>query len=121
MANVFVTMPFTDAQIDRPRRVSPRLTVTRATAARADYGAVEVLYAGNPPGDLTRAPRLRWIQLHMASVDTSHDHPVYADRTIQLTTTSGVHAATVAEYALTMMPALAHRVPAMAAWKARGG
>jgi phosphoglycerate dehydrogenase-like enzyme len=38
-----------------------------------------------------------------------------------MTTTSGVHAATVAEYALTTMLALAHRVPAMVEWKQRGG
>ena len=121
MANVLITMPFSDAHIERLRAVSSRLSVSRVDSATADYGAVEVLYTGNPPGDLTRAPKLRWIQLHMAGVNTLHDHPVYADRTIQLTTTSGVHAATVAEYAITTMLALAHRVPAMVAWKARGG
>jgi hypothetical protein len=66
MANVLITMPFTDAHIERLRAVSPRLSISRVDPAQADYGAVEVLYTGNPPGDLTRAPKLRWIQLHMA-------------------------------------------------------
>jgi len=35
--------------------------------------------------------------------------------------TSGVHAATVAEYALTVLLALAHRVPRVVQWQARGG
>ena len=121
MPNVLVTMPFSDTQIERLRAVSPRLTVTRADGATADYSAVEVLYTGNPPRDLSRAPRLRWVQLHMAGVNPLREHPIYADRTIQMTTTSGVHAATVAEYAITAMLALAHRVPQMVAWKARGG
>jgi phosphoglycerate dehydrogenase-like enzyme len=38
-----------------------------------------------------------------------------------LTTTSGVHATTIAEYAITAMLALAHRVPRMVEWQARGG
>jgi phosphoglycerate dehydrogenase-like enzyme len=121
MPNVLVAMPFSDAQIERLRRVSPRLTVTRADGATADYSTAEVLYTGDPPRDLARTPRLRWVQLHMAGVNPLRDHPIYADRTIQLTTTSGVHAATVAEYAITAMLALAHRVPQMVAWKARGG
>jgi phosphoglycerate dehydrogenase-like enzyme len=119
--NVLVTMPFSDAQLDRVRAVSPRVTVARADAATADYGATDVLYAGNPPRDLARAPKLAWVQLHMAGVNTLVDHPLYAESRLPLTTTSGVHAATIAEYAMTMLLALAHRVPRMVEWKAKGG
>jgi phosphoglycerate dehydrogenase-like enzyme len=56
----------------------------------------------------------------MAGIDSIHDHPLYARQDITLTTTSGVHASTVAEYALTVMLALAHRVPRMVEWKDRG-
>ena len=42
-------------------------------------------------------------------------------RTTGLTTTSGVHAATIAQYAITVLLALAHRVPAMVEWQRRGG
>ena len=119
--NVLVTMPFTDAQLDRIRGVSPALRVTRATAAAADYSAVDVLYAGAPPRDIARAPNLEWVQLHMAGVDALADHPLYTQSAIALTTTSGVHAATIAEYAMTMLLALAHRVPRMVEWKGRGG
>jgi phosphoglycerate dehydrogenase-like enzyme len=119
--DVLVTMRFTDEQLARLRRVSPRLRVTRQEAGSADHSSAEVLYAGAPPRDLSRAPRLRWVQLHMAGVDALAGHPLYTESAIPLTTTSGVHAATIAEYALTMLLALAHRVPRMVEWKGRGG
>ena len=121
MPNVLVTMRFTEAQLDRLRRVSPSLSVTQADAERADYSKVDVLYAGGPPRDLARAPALKWVQLHMAGVNALHDHPLYTQSALPLTTTSGVHAGTIAEYALTVMLALAHRVPRMTEWQARGG
>lgn len=121
MVNVLVTMGFGEPRLDRLRRVSPSLRVTQAEAAGADYADVDVLYAGAPPRDLARAPKLAWVQVHMAGIDALHEHPLYRDSAIPLTTTSGVHAATIAEYALTVVLALAHRVPRMVEWKARGG
>jgi len=104
------------------RAVAPGLSVTRGEAGTAGYADVSVLYAGTLPTDLlSRAPRLAWVQLHMAGVNTLTDHPIWKASTIALTTTSGVHAATIAEYAITVLLALAHRVPRMVAWKARGG
>ncbi len=125
--NVLVTMPFDEAKLDRMRAVSPRLTVTCAAAETADYTRADILYAGAVPDDLvggrgkpSRAPRLKWVQVHMAGVNTLHDHPIYTQSAVLLTTTSGVHAAVIAEYAITMLLALAHRVPRMVEWQARG-
>jgi phosphoglycerate dehydrogenase-like enzyme len=70
-----------------------------------------VLYAVAPPRDLARAPSLRWVQVHMAGVNSLYDHPLYTQSALPVTTTSGVHAAAVAEYAIAMLLALAHRVP----------
>ena len=119
--NVLVTTGFGDALLDRMRAVSPDIHVTRAAAERADYSEVDVLYAMTLPRDPARAPRLKWVQLHMAGPDSLHDHPIYTKTSIALTTTSGVHAATIAEYAITVLLALAHRVPRMVEWKARDG
>jgi phosphoglycerate dehydrogenase-like enzyme len=118
--DVLVTMPFSDAQLERVRRVSPTVRVTRADPAGADYSRADVLYAGAPPRDLARAPNLKWVQLHMAGVDALAEHPLYTRSAIPLATTSGVHASTIAEYALTMLLALAHRVPRMLEWQGRG-
>ena len=118
--NVLVTMPFTEAQLDRLRRVSPAVRVTREDPSAADYSRTDVLYAGTPPRDLRRAPHLKWVQLHMAGVDGLAEHPLYTQSTIPLVTASGVHAATIAEYAITALLALAHRVPRMVEWQGRG-
>jgi phosphoglycerate dehydrogenase-like enzyme len=121
MIDVLVTMRFDDSQLARLRAVSPRLSVRREDAGEADYSGAEILYAGSPPRDLERAPKLKWVQLHLAGVDAIVDHPVYAKSAVPLTTTSGVHAATIAEYAVTALLALCHRVPRMVEWKGRGG
>ncbi len=120
MLNVLVTMRFDQGQLDRLRAVSPEISVSQADPDAADYGKIDVLYAGSPPRDLARAPALRWVQLHMAGVDGLASHPLYTSSRIPLTSTSGVHAAAIAEYALTMLLALAHRVPRMGEWQGRG-
>ena len=121
MLDVLVTMRFDDRQLARLRAVSPEIRVRQATPEAADYRAVNVLYAGAPPRDLGRAPALRWVQLHMAGIDALAQHPLYTKSTLPLTTTSGVHAATIAQYAVTVLLALAHRVPRMVEWQRRGG
>lgn len=121
MLNVLVTMRFNEAQLDRIRKVSPEVRVTCEPAASADHARADVLYTMMPPRDVvTRAPGLRWVQLHMAGVNALDDHPLYTETAIPLTTTSGVHAATIAEYAITVLLALAHRVPRMVAWQGKG-
>jgi phosphoglycerate dehydrogenase-like enzyme len=120
MVNVLVTMPFSDRLLDPLRAVSPKLRITREAADRADYSATDVLYTGAPPRDLSRARGLKWVQVHMAGVNTLLDHPIYTETSVLLTTTSGVHAATIAEYAISVLLALAHRVPRMVEWKAKG-
>jgi phosphoglycerate dehydrogenase-like enzyme len=117
---VLVTVPFAEAQLERLRRVSSRLTVTQAKPETADYTTADVLYAVTLPRDLRRAPNLSWVQVHMAGINGLYDHPIYANSAIALTTASGVHAATVAEYAMTTLLALAHRVPRMVEWQGKG-
>jgi len=119
--NVLVTMKFPEPLLARMRAVSPQIRVTRDDPERADYSQIDVLYAVSIPRHVAHAPRLQWVQLHMAGPDSLHEHPIYTDTTVPLTTTSGVHAATIAEYAITVLLALAHRVPRMVEWKARGG
>src|SRR5882724_1050610 len=51
--NVLVTLPFGEARLNRLRAVSPELAVSAADPARADYARTDVLYAGDPPRELT--------------------------------------------------------------------
>jgi phosphoglycerate dehydrogenase-like enzyme len=113
--NVLVTMPFGNHLLDKIRAVSPQLNVQQATPDEADYSSADILYCFMPPRDLSRAPNLKWVQLHLAGVNMLYDHPIYQSR-IPLATTSGVHAASAAEYTFTVLLALAHRVPRMIEW-----
>jgi phosphoglycerate dehydrogenase-like enzyme len=117
--NVRVTMPFPDELLERMRAVDASLTVTRAAVWEASYEGVDVLYCNEPPAPEV-APGLRWVQLHLAGANALFEHPMYTDSDVPLTTTSGVHAATTAEFALTMMLALAHRVPRILEWQGKG-
>ena len=99
MVNVLVTTAFDEARLDRLRRISPDLTVTRAEADTADYSRAEILYAGALPHDPGRAPGLKWVQVHMAGVNGLYEHPIYANAAIALTTASGVHITTTSDCA----------------------
>lgn len=63
-----------------------------------------------PPDIIERAPRLRWIQLSSAGIDRLAETPL-ATSHVTLTTASGIHSATISEYVIGGMIALAKRFP----------
>jgi phosphoglycerate dehydrogenase-like enzyme len=77
---------------------------------------VEVLYTVHPVRDLSHAPHLAWVQMHSAGVDYLIGTPLWQS-SIPITTLSGVHATTIGEYVLTMMLALAYRVPRLLSYQ----
>ena len=122
--HVLSTMSFPDEWLDRLRAISPRLVVAQHSAATP--GAVppeilrraEVIYTGEVFPDHALAPRLRWVQLDTSGADHVARTPVWRSD-IALTTLNGVAPPTMAEYALMMMLAFAHHLPAMLAHQAR--
>lgn len=117
MIKTLCTLRFTEQQLDRLRAVSPRLVVEQRTCHDAqevgealDEGT-EVLYTFHLPDDLlSKAPRLRWVQLHSAGVNHLLGHPVMKSNVL-ITTSSGIHATPIAEYAFASMLAWSHRLP----------
>ncbi len=103
------------------------LALLRAAAPEAEFVCTESAdFANFPAGLLVRTdvlftngrvpepkavPNLRWVQGNWAGVDTVIDAPLFAGGRVLLTTASGVHATNMAEHALMMMLALAHRMP----------
>ena len=76
--SVLLSLRFTDAQIERVRAISPRLVVAQKSLKEgADFsdtsglfeGDEEIFYGMIPPCDLSRAPRLKWVQLHSAGIN----------------------------------------------------
>jgi len=85
--------------------VDPRLAIVfegddsyEWSAALEDPGC-EVLLANHPPPDLSRFPRLRWIQMASAGLDAFIVTDPWAQG-ITLTNGSGIHSVHMAEYVL---------------------
>jgi phosphoglycerate dehydrogenase-like enzyme len=114
--NVLCTLRFTEEQLGKLRAVSPRLVVEQRTCHNAEEVRgvldedVEVLYAFRVPDNLlSKAPRLRWIQLHSAGADHLLGHPIMKSNVL-ITTSSGIHATPIAEYAFASMLAWSRRL-----------
>lgn len=111
--HVLCARPFTDAQLAAMRAVSPRLVIdqrpamTRAELAAVVSPEVEVLFSTVAPPTLEKLPRLRWFQCRSAGMNAVVDTPLWANPAVAVTSASGVHAVTMAEYTTGMMIALA--------------
>jgi phosphoglycerate dehydrogenase-like enzyme len=123
---VLITAPFAEAWVERLRRLEPRLPVRWRPAPQDGpipdevWNEVEVLYTsfGTPLPTCDRVPRLRWVQLYSAGVDSIAEHPLFATEVI-FTTSSGVHATCIGEYVLAIMLAWFHHLPALFEWQRR--
>lgn len=115
--HVLLTLRFSDEQLNRLRSISPRLVI-RQQSIRDDRedvsafltGQEEIVYCMTPPREIRLAPQLNWVQLHSAGVDSLRDHPIWKTA-VQVTTSSGIHAVPIGEYAITLMLALARKLP----------
>ncbi len=118
---VLLTLRFTESQLDRLRAVSPELEIVQKSVkeqwdgmdtGQFFEGNEQVLYGFMPPRDLSVAPKLRWVQLHSAGINQLAGHPI-VQSDILVTTSSGIHAVPIGEFAIAMMLALTRRVPRM--------
>jgi len=118
---VLITIPFTEAQLERLRAISTRVKLTMNPARRVEdipadvWLRTEVLYTGGllPDPSKTELPNLRWVQFHFAGIDGMLDAPLFERENIIFTNLSGAAAPQMAEYVLTMMLALGRKLPAL--------
>lgn len=120
---VLVTHPFDSELIEKLLNVSPRLEIVQRDADSFEQIAdlmpgIDVMYGMRALPPPEEASTLKWIQLHSAGADRLLDKPLYTDTDVIFTTSSGIHAVTMAEYALAQVLALSHRLPRMLADKA---
>jgi phosphoglycerate dehydrogenase-like enzyme len=117
--NVLILVDFSDEILDHLRTISPRLKFTRKLVKSMDEIApdvlesTDILYTAGIVPEPDTAPRLRWIQCHFAGVDRLLSQPFFASKDIIVTTASGVHAVTMAEYSFGMMLAFGRKIPTM--------
>lgn len=109
--------PLSEADQGMLGALDPRLDIVFEGADSFEWSAalddpeLEVLFANHPPPDLTRFPRLRWIQMASAGLDAFiHNDPW--GRGITLTNGSGIHAVHMAEYVLGAVMLWAQRLEA---------
>jgi phosphoglycerate dehydrogenase-like enzyme len=118
---VLVTLPFSEDLANRLRSVSPNLRVTLFPAKKTEdippeqWAKTEVLFTERILPKPEQAPNLKWVQFSYAGIDYWLNDPVLAGPGLLVTTMSGAGAPAIAEYAVMMMLALGHRLPAMAA------
>ncbi len=117
--NVLVLADFSDALMDKLKTVSPRLRFTRRVVKAANeipadvWATVDILYTTHIVPEPDSSPRLRWIQTASAGVDSILTQPLLAAEDIIVTTSSGIHATTIAEFTFAMILALARKLPQM--------
>ncbi|MAT42638.1 MAG: hypothetical protein CL609_09875 [Anaerolineaceae bacterium] len=116
---VLVTVPLNENLIESLKNVSPKLNITVQTAKNLQdipnevLKKTEVLFTDQFIPDSAITPNLRWIQFNYAGLDFLLDHPITQNSDIKLTSLSGAAAPQVAEYILTMMLSLGHKIPAI--------
>jgi len=122
--HVLVTLPLSEELRDEIRRVSERveLVVQPARSPRdipdEVWAQTQVLYTHSALPEPDQAPQLRWIQTHTAGVDHLLDRPIVQAEGVLLTSASGIHVTTIAEYVFMMMLALGHKLPRLMALQA---
>ncbi len=111
--HVVCARSLSEQHVARLRAVSPRLVVhLRPAGNRAELQLqlspeVEVLFSSFAPESLAGLPNLRWLQSRSAGINTVVDTPVWKADHVAITTASGIHGPTIAEYVTGMMIALA--------------
>jgi len=113
---VLVTLPFADHLMDRLRAVSPRLSFSVIKAAKTEeisaevWNRIEILYTNRILPSPDQAPLLRWVQFHWAGVEHVVNESLITEGRVIATSLSGASASQMAEYVLTMILSLGHRL-----------
>lgn len=119
--HILVTVNFSSDLLDKLRAVSPEIKIEQTTLSNQRWPEnrtteADILYTIQETPRPEQAPNLKWVQLHTAGVETLIDTPLW-DSDIQITSTSGIHAPNMAQYAITQILAWAHRAPAWFRYK----
>lgn len=116
---LLITFPLSEEQINRIKEVSPRLEVLHHPVKSYEdisdeiWNIAEILITEKilPPAELTK--QLKWIQFNYAGIDFAVKQDIIKKDNLLITTLSGAAAPQVAEYVVTMMLALSHKLSSM--------
>lgn len=123
--NVLITLPLPEDLLSTLNDVSPMVEITVHKAKKPGeipddlWEKTEILYTNYVIPTPDQAPQLRWIQFHWAGVDHLIDDPILSKPNLVATSLSGAAATQMAEYIMTMLLALGHRLPDLIAHQKR--
>ena len=124
-SQILITVQFGDEQLQELSALSPAIKIQSRPLAQGQelpedsWAEAEVLYTFRALPTPEQAPKLRWIQFHLAGVEEHLDAPILHSAQVQATSLSGANAPQVAEHALALMLALGHHLPEMFADQSR--
>jgi phosphoglycerate dehydrogenase-like enzyme len=113
---VLTTIPFPETVMQRLKSQTPRIKINMIPAQQVEdipdemWNKIEVLYTDVLLPDPELVPNLKWIQFHYAGIDYIHDSPLLKKPELIFSSMSGASAIQEAEYILTMLLALSHRM-----------
>ncbi len=121
---VLITVEFSPEMIAAFGEVSSRLDLMVHPVEQVEdvpedvWARAEVLYTTHLVPEPAMAPALRWIQVHSAGVDRIIDQPIVQQEDIRVTSASGIHVTSMAEYTFAMMLYFSRKIPALLAYQA---
>ncbi|MCL5428546.1 MAG: D-2-hydroxyacid dehydrogenase [Chloroflexi bacterium] len=122
---ILITVQFNQEQLDELQSLGPDFKVISHPLAHGQdlpegvWAQVEILYTFRALPQPEQAPKLRWIQFHLAGVEEHLEQAILRQAKVQATTLSGANAPQVAEHALALMLAIGHHLPEMVADQSR--
>lgn len=124
MTQILVAAPFSDVLVEKIRSVSREISVEQISLPDGVWPEglqteAEIMYTTSdvPPAEL--APNLRWVQSHWTGIDKMREHPIWELETI-ITTSSGVHATTIAQHLFSKMLYFANKISVWQAFQKNG-
>lgn len=116
---ILITFPLSEDLITKLKGVSPLLNITVLPAKSHQeineevWKRTEVLITQRVIPPLGKVPALKWVQFNFAGIDFALKEEIVQKNDMQITTLSGAAAPQVAEFVLTMMLALSHKIPSI--------
>ncbi|MEM9952286.1 MAG: D-2-hydroxyacid dehydrogenase [Chloroflexota bacterium] len=114
--NVVVSIDFSEEIMARIRDVSPKLNVEQhfPDIPQSVWATTEILYTIRNFPNPEDVPRLRWIQLNYAGLESVLKRRITQEALdVMITSASGIHATQIANYCLMMMLAFNYKLPKM--------
>lgn len=115
MIQVLVYAPFSAILMDRFRAVSPELEIEQEEQPGKRWPEnrtteAEIIFTISAIPAPEQTPKLQWLQTHWAGVEHLTEEAIW-ESDITITTTSGIHAPNIGQYAMTQILIWANRVP----------